>query len=345
MKQFITIIIPNYNGEQTIGKCLESVFAFPDDDREVIVVDDCSDDRSPAIIKKYPCRLIQLDKHAGASAARNAGAYRSSGNVLFFIDADCLLKEDTLSIIRKNISNHSPGTVIGGTYTPVPHDPGFFSLFQSVFINYFETKNFTDPDYVATHAMVIHTEVFRKIGGFVELFLPILEDVEFSHRLRTAGYTLLVDPELQVRHIFNYTLWKSLRNAARKTHYWIVYSLAHKDLFADSGTASRALKVSGFVWLASVLTAMLSGLSGRREVLMLLPPLWGGNLYLNWDLFRAFQKARDMLFAFRAGMYYTVLYPAAIWVGVCRGLMQYHVQSRLSCGKGRGHLSSGPEGK
>jgi hypothetical protein len=42
--------------------------------------------------------------------------------------------------------------VIGGTYTGVPQNPGFFSLFQSVFINYFETKHAGGPDGVAIHA-------------------------------------------------------------------------------------------------------------------------------------------------------------------------------------------------
>jgi len=77
MQQLMSIIIPNYNGSRTIGKCLESVFALNDEDLEVIVVDDCSEDGSLYIIRRYPCRLIQMEKHAGASAARNAGALNS----------------------------------------------------------------------------------------------------------------------------------------------------------------------------------------------------------------------------------------------------------------------------
>ena len=81
-----------------------------------------------------------------------------------------------------------------------------------------------------------------KSGGFKENFLPILEDVEFSHRLRRTGFKLTMNPEILVRHIFNFTLIKSLKNAFRKSLYWTIYSLKNKDLLTDSGTASIELK-------------------------------------------------------------------------------------------------------
>ncbi len=337
MKHLISIIIPNYNGSRTIGKCLESIFAFGDDDWEVIVVDDCSEDSSIDIIRKYPGRLIRLEKHAGASAARNAGALSSKGDVLFFIDADCLLKEDTLLIIRNHLSAESADVVIGGTYTPVPQDPGFFSQFQSAFINYFETKNSSNPDYLATHALVIHAATFRKLGGFTENFLPILEDVEFCHRLRRAGCRLIMDPDLQVRHIFNHSFIRSIQNAVKKTRYWVVYSLANRDLFADSGTASREIKLSGVAWLAAVVLAFLSLVSGQREFLTPLPLLWTSVVFVNRHLFKAFYEAGGTFFALMAGMYYVIVYPAAVWMGAVRGAVQYSLQKKIKSGQGGTH--------
>lgn len=334
MKHFISIVIPIYNGRRTIGKCLGSIFAFNDDDREVIVVDDCSEDGSLDIIRKYPCRLVQLGKHSGASAARNAGAVNSKGDILFFIDADCLLQQDTLPIIRKHLISWPADMLIGGTYTPVPYDPGFFSLFQSVFINYFETKNLSDPDYLTTHALVIHAETFRKLGGFKEKFLPILEDVEFCHRIRRAGFRLTMDADLRVQHIFNFSLLRSLRNAARKTHYWIVYSLENRDLFADSGTASVELKINGIAWLGTMLLGLLALATGQEGFLMPLPLLWAVDIFVNRHLFNAFSKAGGALFGFRGGMYYMIVYPAAIWVGVFRGVVQYVFRNRIQADRG-----------
>jgi glycosyltransferase involved in cell wall biosynthesis len=323
MKQLISVIIPNYNGGQTIGKCLESVFALHDEGLEVIVVDDGSGDGSLDIIRKYPCRLVQMEKHAGASAARNAGARNSSGEVLFFIDADCLLQENAPSIIRNYLHEHSAVVVMGGTYTPIPPDPGFFNEFQSVFIHYFETKNNDAPDYLATHALVIRAETFTKMGGFREDFLPILEDVDFSHRLRSAGYRLIMNPDLQVGHIFNLSLLRSLQNAVRKTRYWIVYSFMHRDLFADSGTASREIKINGTIWLVNMVLALVFLLSGQRNFLVPVPLLWGAGMYVNRHLFRAFARAGGAVFAVMAAAYYTAFYPAAVWAGVIRGLVQY----------------------
>jgi len=153
-RRHISIIIPNYNGESTIGKCLEAVYLSSYRDFEVIVIDDCSRDSSIEIIKRFPCKLIRLDKHSGASKARNLGAWNSAGEVLFFIDSDCLLGIDTLSIVNESFAQDGD-RVIGGTYTKIPYDNDFFSTFQSIFINYSETKNKDKPDYIATHAMAI----------------------------------------------------------------------------------------------------------------------------------------------------------------------------------------------
>lgn len=323
MKQRISIIIPNYNGGRTIGTCLDSVFAINDEEREVIVIDDCSGDGSLDIVRKYPCRVIQMEKHAGASAARNAGAFSSTGDILFFIDADCVLQQDALSIIRRCFQEYASGTVFGGTYSWAPYDPGFFNAFQSGFIHYFETKNAGAPDYLATHALAISAETFRKAGGFTEGFLPILEDVEFSHRLRRSGHRLVMIPGLQVRHIFNFSLGRSLKNAVRKTRYWIEYSLAHKDLFADSGTASRELKINGTVWLANAVLALLFLLTGKQWLLAPILALWCAGIFVNRHLFGAFFRAGGAGFAVMAAMYYSVVYPSAVWIGAFGGFVQH----------------------
>ncbi|HDZ62790.1 MAG TPA: glycosyltransferase family 2 protein, partial [Nitrospirae bacterium] len=86
----ISVVIANYNKASTIGKCLEAALCSRYRNFEVIVVDDMSDDGSVDIIKQYPCKLIRLNEHSGASKARNVGASHSSGDIIFFTDADCL---------------------------------------------------------------------------------------------------------------------------------------------------------------------------------------------------------------------------------------------------------------
>ncbi len=101
--------------------------------------------------------------------------------------------------------------------------------------------------------MAISSEHFRKSGGFLEDFLPMIEDVEFSHRMREWGFKLIMNSEILVQHIFNFNFVKSLKNAFRKSFYWKIYSLKNKDIFKDSGTASIELKTNVAAWFLAAL--------------------------------------------------------------------------------------------
>ncbi len=321
--KLVSVIIPNRNGSSTIGRCLEAAFSSRYDPFEVIVVDDCSWDDSLEIIKRFPCRLIRLQRHSGASKARNTGASNSNGEILFFTDADCLLEEDALSRACETLEREGPGVIVGGTYTPLPYDRRFFSIFQSVFINYSETKRVEAPDYIATHAMAIDARVFRDSGGFPEEFLPILEDVEFSHRLRRGGYRLLMDPAVQVRHIFDYSMARSLGNAVRKSRYWTQYSLMNRDLLADSGTASVELKVNVLTQFVNLSLLVLWMLLQKTVFLLPLLPLLLVNLFTSRGLLRAFRRTGGSVFALLAGLYYTMPYSLAVGTGAFMGTVRY----------------------
>jgi GT2 family glycosyltransferase len=324
--EMISLIIPMRNAEATIGKCLTAAFSLEDARYEVIVVDDVSEDASVALAGNYPCKLVRLSVHSGAAKARNIGAQHSAGDILFFTDADCLVAKDVLSRVREAMSGLCTGLVLGGTYTPIPYDRDFFSTFQSLFIHYSETKDTGNPDYLATHAMAIRAETFLNIGGFSEDLVPILEDVEISHRLRRAGYRLRMDPGLQVQHIFRHSLLRSLRNAVRKATYWTLYSLRNQDLLADSGAASRELKVNGLVWLLAAVVGLFVLASGQVRFLLIVPLIEMLNVWVNRRLFAAFLRSKGVLFALAAMLYYTLLYPAAVWMGAFNGLARHLAQ-------------------
>jgi glycosyltransferase involved in cell wall biosynthesis len=321
MEYFVSVIIPNFNGAATLGRCLEAVFSSRYPKFEVIVVDDCSTDNSVEIVKSFPCKLVRLDRRSGASKARNEGVAHSKGDILFFTDADCVLMEDTLAEAVRSFEGLD-NAVIGGTYTEVPFDDRFFSTFQSIFVNYSETKK-TAPDYIATHAMAIERALFIKSGGFPEHFLPILEDVEFSHRLRRSGCRLAMNPSIVVRHIFNFTLMKSLRNGFRKSMFWTRYSMGNRDLFADSGTASKELKVNVAFFLAAAFTFYLLLLSGKGILFPALILVFVLNLWSSRGLITAFYRTKGPLFALGATMYYTMLYPLAVGSGAFAGAAAY----------------------
>lgn len=316
----ISIIIPNFNGAKTLHKCLEAATSLEDEAYEVIVVDDGSQDNSVEIIEEFDCRLVRLEQNCGTSHARNMGAKNSRGDLLFFTDSDCVLPENTLGMVRDILDKLGPNTVLGGTYTIQPHDDHFFSRFQSVYIHYSETKHSNAPDYLASHALVIDTKTFNESGGFAENFLPILEDVEFSHRLRQQGKQLCIEPEFQVQHIFNYSLFDSLRNAIRKTRYWVTYSLTQQDVFADSGTASHELKNNVASFFLSILLVFLLPTSGALFGICLVQAF---NLLINRNLLREFYNADGSLFAIGASLYYLLVYPIPVGVGIVSGIAQF----------------------
>lgn len=306
-----------------LGKCLEAAFASKYGNFEVVVIDDCSDDNSIGVIEKYPCKLIRLKEKSGTSIARNTGANNSSGDLIFFIDADCLILENTLSIINSTFSGRGPEVVIGGTYTSMPYDKRFCSIFQSVFVNYFETKRLEDIDYIAAHAMAIDARKFRESGGFPDFYLPIIEDVAYGHKLRKSGCKLVMNPEIQVRHIFNFSFPVSIRNAFRKSYYWCLYSLRVKDMFVDSGCASIELKADVALNFLSVLFLVLWSFTQNTIFLTLLPALFLLNAFINRGLIRAFQRTNGTLFAVKAFLYYSIIYPLPIGVATITAILKH----------------------
>ena len=109
----ISVVIPTYNAERTLGETLTSVFASDYPEYEVIVVDDGSRDTSRAIARRFPCRVVALEKNAGASRAKNAGAEHATGDIVFFTDSDCVVRPDALRLIAENLADPGVSGVVG----------------------------------------------------------------------------------------------------------------------------------------------------------------------------------------------------------------------------------------
>lgn len=86
----LSIIIPMYNSELYIEKCVNSVLRQNMEDYEVIVVDDGSSDNSMAILSKIQSLRLHIysKPNGGQSSARNLGLNKAKGEYVFFIDSD-----------------------------------------------------------------------------------------------------------------------------------------------------------------------------------------------------------------------------------------------------------------
>ncbi|GAA6428297.1 glycosyltransferase family 2 protein [Dielma fastidiosa] len=102
----ISIIIPVYNREDKIGRCLDSILAQTFHDLEILIVDDGSTDQTLAVCESYiekdqRIQLFQIE-HRGVSAARNKGIEEASGRYLLFVDSDdCIDAEMTAALMAQ----------------------------------------------------------------------------------------------------------------------------------------------------------------------------------------------------------------------------------------------------
>lgn len=95
----VSVIIPVYNAEKYIGDTIHSILSQTVSDWEMILVDDCSTDRSVEIIESYTnekIRLIRMGNGGSAAKARNAGVKAARGRYIAFLDADDLWHPDKL---------------------------------------------------------------------------------------------------------------------------------------------------------------------------------------------------------------------------------------------------------
>ena len=102
---YFKIIIPNYNNEQWLDKCLSSIFNQTFKDFKVVVIDDMSTDNSVSIIKKYDVELIQVDHKVYNGGARNLGIRKNiPSKYTMFIDSDdWLYSDDVLQAIHDKL--------------------------------------------------------------------------------------------------------------------------------------------------------------------------------------------------------------------------------------------------
>ncbi len=118
MADLVSVIVPIYNAEKTLQRCVESIINQSYQDIQVILVDDGSNDASLALCKKITnidVRCIVLEKkNGGVSSARNVGLDVASGKYIIFVDSDDWLAEDMIERYVDLMVVYSADIVIGG---------------------------------------------------------------------------------------------------------------------------------------------------------------------------------------------------------------------------------------
>ena len=199
----ISIVIPAYNEGNNIFSCVNSLKAqnLPRNDYEIIVVDNNSTDNTLEILKNLG--VIQtVEDEKGPAAAKNAGIPLAKGNIIAFIDGDCIATKDWLKNIASGFEKSDVGCVAGGI-TAMEDDnlsPLERFLIKKGHLSQAQHIENSFLPFAATANAAYRKEVFDRIGLFDEGLL-IGEDADLSWRMQLfTDYKLRYVPDAAVFH-------------------------------------------------------------------------------------------------------------------------------------------------
>jgi cellulose synthase/poly-beta-1,6-N-acetylglucosamine synthase-like glycosyltransferase len=187
-RPFVSVVIPHFNDLERLRLCHDRLLGqtWPNDMFEIVVADNNSSCGLQAVRAVAPSALVVPAPVQGAGPARNAGVAASRGEVIAFIDSDCVPKPDW---IAGGVAALSHFDFVGGsvfTFAQYPGRPNPIEAYETVFNfnfrRYIETVGFT-----GTGNMFVPRMVFDRVGGFRAV---VAEDMEWSFRARGLGYRL-----------------------------------------------------------------------------------------------------------------------------------------------------------
>ncbi|MFH1857515.1 MAG: glycosyltransferase [Candidatus Omnitrophota bacterium] len=277
----VSVVIPVRNGEATIMACLNSLACQDQRPDEVVVVENGSEDNTVSLVKEWMLTQpglhpsLVVESACGPSAARNRGVEAAKGDVIAFLDADCIAPPDWL----RNISSEMSQGVgaVGGPYEGIslPSIEKYASM--SWFLESHPSTYALSSPFVSRFLLGGNMALFRKdfanIGGFDET-LHVGEDLDLSFRLKKAGTVLKYLPDLAVTHKTHSSFSKRVSRAlshgmlqariAKRDFPHLLLVSAFKKSWCISFPATVALELSS-------LTKILCGLT----LIAWMRPAWG----------------------------------------------------------------------
>ncbi len=198
-KLSVSIVIPSYNSEKWIARCLSSLVqqetTIP---YEIIVVDSSKDSTPEIVTKQFPSvRLVKLDKQTYPGAGRNIGVEKAKGNILAFIDSDCVAHPGWLEAALKGIKKGY--NIVGGSVKNA-NPQTLISIADHIltFNEFLPGMPQREVCFMPTCNFICKKEVFKEIGGFPPDLLAG-EDTIFNYKA-AKHYKLFFDPEIQIAH-------------------------------------------------------------------------------------------------------------------------------------------------
>ena len=218
----ISVIIPLFNKESTILKSINSVLTQSYKNIELIVIDDGSTDSSYRIVRNA-CKerfKIYRKENSGVSDSRNFGALKATGNLIFFLDADDIIKVNCLEILNDLVDKNPSCSVFCGNFEIIKKDsvliPKFCKLDRTCNISNTFKQIYFGNIFLRAGNTLIDKEVFLEIGGFKKN-LSFYEDVGFFLDLVRSN-NVVYTPEVIFSYEQEYTYLS--KNVAALSKDW-----------------------------------------------------------------------------------------------------------------------------
>ena len=317
MDPTVSVIVPVYNGGACFRRCLESLFATNPRPLEIIVVANGDSDGSASLAEQFGARVIRLPNPVGPAVARNAGVKISTGDILFFVDADVTIPVDTIARIAGRFSQVLEPSAVIGSYDDAPGAPNFLSQYKNLLHHYVHQTSDEKACTFWGACGAIRRHIFLAIGGFD--CRCRLEDIELGYRLTRAGFQIRLDKDLQVKHLKRWE-WYSLL----KADFWY-RAVPWTELILRDGHFVNDLNLRMNQRLSVFL---LYGFCGTVVAAWWLPEflalglvMLGGLLFINAPLYRFLYAKRGLLFALQSIPWHWLYFfysGLAFGVGICR---------------------------
>jgi GT2 family glycosyltransferase len=274
-----SVIIPARNAERELAACLRSVRSSVGIQPEIIVVDDDSRDCTSVMAGEFEVdHLLRLARQSGPAIARNAGARLASGQILIFLDADVILKPDTISRLADAIHS-GRWTAVFGSYCDQPTAPGLVSQFRNLLHHFTHQSSQPEAGTFWSGCGAVHRDVFWSVGGFLEQYSdPSIEDIEFGMRLRDQGHKIRLDAGIMVTHQKRWTLFATIQtDIFRRGIPWTRLLMSRGRIPNDLNLrwSQRLSVVATAILLAAMLLQTLAD-----HTAFVLPAILGGSLCL-----------------------------------------------------------------
>lgn len=306
MTPFCSVIVPAHNAAHLLPRTLGAIrdSDYPEDRFELIVVDDGSNDETPAVAASFADVVVKLDNRAfGPAYARNRGFDVARGEYVLFIDADVVVRPETLRSFANVLSQDEGIAAVFGSYDDAPDAPGFVSQYRNLLHHYVHQKNAGDVETFWAGAGMVRREAFEKAGLYDEWHYPKpqIEDIELGARIRALGKRIVLHPEIQVKHLKRWTLRGVLKTDLRDRGIPWARLLAHRGAMLSQGTLNLKWteKLNTIlVWLALLAALVAAVLREPRLLLVTLGCLAGATL-ISLPLLSFYARVRGPLFAAR----------------------------------------------